>query len=516
MQPKGTESVKRGLPIIHGFLRKGISAQISRIRGSELKTKIANSMLTLGIGTVIEKGLRFVRNMILARLLARDQWGLIAFVFSVGMALEALGEVGVKQSIIQNKLGADRAYLNAAWWIQAVRCLCLFLTAFFAAPWISAFFEKPELLSLLRFSFLAILFRGLISPRAHVLEREYKFGRVVLLVQGSGMLGSMIAIGLAFYVRNVWALVIGFVAEPVIMCVMSYVLIPFVPSLKIDRTYLSEVMQFVRRMMGLPALVAICFQMDVFVLGKVVSGDELGLYYIAITLTQLPTELFNRIIRPVLLPTFSLKQNDKQKLCRWILRATHGIAIFGIPFVALMASCASGMILLAYGPKWVDITFPCAILSLRILTQIESVILAQLYMAVGRPNLQRRFAILRAVIMVALMYPASVRWGPLGAASVVFGASLIALIMQGFWCRRIIDLQLGTYLRCYIPGLLLALPIIVTVSGLLDMGVESFITLLIAGTAVFFLVCVLALYLVQRPGKKLFPQNISRIEAESA
>jgi len=510
MQPKETESVKAGLLTVPVSLRKAISEQISRIRSSELKTKITGSLFVLGTGTVIEKGLRFVRNMILARLLARDQFGLMAIVFVANMAFEAFGEVGVKQSIIQNKLGADRAYLNAAWWIQAIRGLCLFLIATFAAPLISAFYEKPELLSVLRVSFLAILFRGLVSPRAYVLEREYKFGRVVLLVQGGGVLGSAIAIGLAFVMRNVWALVIGsVVAEPIITCVLSYVLVPFVPSLKIDRRYLSELMKFVRGMIGLPALVVISFQMDVLVLGKVVNGDELGMYYMAIALTQLPIELFSRVVKPVLLPTFAHKQDDKETLCRGVLRITHGIALFGVPFVVLMASCASGLILLAYGPKWIAVTFPCAILSLRILTQVEGAILASLYMATGRPHLQRRFVILRAVIMGALMYPASVRWGPLGAASVVFIANLVALIMQGFWCRRIIDLPFGMYLRCYVPGVLLALPIVITVGLLFNLGVESFVVVLIAGTAVFFLVCALALYIVQRPGILVFSKAVS-------
>ena len=60
-----------------------------------------------------------------------------------------------------------------------------------------------------------------------------------------------------------------------------------------------------------------------------------------------------------------------------------------------------------------------------------------------------------------------------------------ALLMQVFWCRKIINLKFGSYMRCYFPGLLLALPIIVTVASLLNFGIESFVIILIAGVFAF-------------------------------
>src|SRR4030042_3650986 len=106
--------------------------------------------MALAVGTVVERGLRFVRYVILTRILAPDQFGLMAIVMVAASAFDALTEVGIKQSVIQNKRGADPEYLNVAWWFQAVRGLGLFSVAFLAAPWISSFYERPELSRLLR------------------------------------------------------------------------------------------------------------------------------------------------------------------------------------------------------------------------------------------------------------------------------------------------------------------------------------------------------------------------------
>ena len=107
-------------------------------------------MLALGVGVLAGRGSRLIRNMVLARLLVPEAFGTMAIIMMAAMALEAVTEVGVKQSVIQNKCGADPDYLNVAWWFQAIRGALLFALAFLAAPWVSAFYDRPELLRLLQ------------------------------------------------------------------------------------------------------------------------------------------------------------------------------------------------------------------------------------------------------------------------------------------------------------------------------------------------------------------------------
>lgn len=450
--------------------------------GSSLKAKCAQGAMVLGVGTVGGRTLRFLRILILARILAPEQFGIIAIVIASLRVLEAFTEVGVKQSVIHNKRGAEREYLNVAWWFQSVRGLALFAIAILAAPSISSFYGKPELLRLFQVSYLSILFTSFISPRVYVLEKEFRFGRSVLLVQGSGVLGTVITIVAAFMIRNVWALVIGFVAEAAILCLFSYILVPFLPRFRIDRECLRELMKFARRMFGLPILTWISLGADVLVLGKIVADDELGMYSLAIHLVSLPIILFSQIIKPVLLPAFSQKQDDRDSLCQAVLQITRGAATFIIPLVVFLASCASGILLLAYGSQYVAVAVPCGILCLLILVRVEVAIPTTLYFAVGKPHLHRRFVMLRAAIIVALIYPAIVHFGLSGAAAVMVLGHFTALLLQIFWCRRVIDLHFGMYMRCYVPGLLLALPVMGIVAVLRLSGVNSPVWVLIGGT----------------------------------
>ena len=67
----------------------------------------AGSILTLG--SLAENILRFIRNIILTRLLAPDAFGLMATVMASVVVVEVFSEVGLKQSVIQNKRGAEES-----------------------------------------------------------------------------------------------------------------------------------------------------------------------------------------------------------------------------------------------------------------------------------------------------------------------------------------------------------------------------------------------------------------------
>jgi len=483
-------------------LRKIISAKINRLSGSDVKAKSVRALMALGAGTFAGRGMRFIRSMILARILTPDQIGLMAIVMSVIMISEALIEVGVKQSVIQNKKGASEEYLNVAWWMQVVRGLILFGIAFIVAPGISSFYGKPELLNLLRVAFTAIILRGLISPRAHVLEKEYKFGRVVLLIQGSAVLGAIISVILALLMKNVWALVIGFVIEMAILCILSFILVPFVPRFEIDRGSLVELLKFARGMFGLPILTAFSFQAPILVLGKVISEDQLGLYSYAALLSHIPVDLYIRTVAPVVLPVFSEKQDDKKALCRGILHTTRWTSYFVIPLVAFMACLAGKLLLIAYGPKYVAMAVPFAILCLQILAQNQAVSLAGVYLAVGQPHLQRRFAIIRALTIIGFMYPVAAVFGPIGAAFVIVFCNIAVLVMQVFKARGVIDLNLSSYVRTYVPGFLMALPIVISAGLLWILGVNSPLIVITAVSFVFVMTMAAGLLILSRPAKK--------------
>lgn len=434
------------------YVKRIIGNAVEKVRGNSLKAKAARGSLILAIGTFAERGLRLVCNMILARLLAPEDFGLMAIVLSVLIVLESFTDIGVRQSIIHHKSGDKAEYLNIAWWVQVTRGLILFIiAALWIAPLICQFYGKPELLDLLRVSLLVVVFNGLSSPRLYLLDKELRFVKAVMLGQGSSLLGTLVSIVLALYLKNVWVLVIGRVVQSGMRCLLSHIMCPFRPRLKINRPCLKEFLKFGRGMVGLAFLTVVSMQTDVFVLGKLLPSEEVGMYALALSLARLPVYVFARTVGRVLLPVFAEKQDDRKAICIAVLKILKSTFLLGVPIVVIMAIGAKPILSIIYGAQYEAVAVPFALLCFAMFFYLQAVILSQIYMAIGMPHLQRQYVILLAATIICLIYPGTKLYGLVGASGVVLLSNAVAVFMQIVWLKNIIGLKFKDYIFCWWP-----------------------------------------------------------------
>ncbi len=346
----------------------------------------------LASGSVVERGARLVRNIVLTRLLAPEQFGLMALVLAASQLFEALTEVGVRQAVVQNKNGATREYLNVAWWFSTGRGLGLYLLGWIVAPWLASFYGEPGLTELLRMAFLAMLFNGLTSPGLFVLEKQLKFGWVVLITQGAGLAGTILSLILAIHYHSVWSLVIGYVAEAVFRCAGSFLVCPIRPRLRFDREAAVELFRFSRGMVGLPILAYLFVQADIFVLGRLCSKDVLGYYSMALTLACMPETLFSSVASPLVLPVLSEMQEQKERLRGNILRMTKVLYLFGLPTMVCLSIFARPILSITYGSGYAQVRWVYAVLCIYCyFLHGRRTFIVSAYIAIGRPELHRSF-----------------------------------------------------------------------------------------------------------------------------
>ncbi|MBN1508510.1 MAG: oligosaccharide flippase family protein, partial [Sedimentisphaerales bacterium] len=472
-----------------------------RLAGDGLAARCMRGSIMLSVGAFISRILAFASKMLLTRLLLPQEMGLAVMILSLSELLEALTEVGIKQSVIQHKDGAGAAYMNMAWWFQAVRGIGLYAVAFVAAPSICGFYfqDKAEVLGrysgmelawLLRVSFLIMLFRGLGSPRAHVLEKTFHFGKAAAILQGGAILGVVTTVILAILLRNVWAIALGSVFASFFACLLSYVLCPFVPTLAYDRDSFRSLCSFARGMLGLPVLTYIAFNTDLLVTGKLLAASAVGYYGMARVLAQTPRDLFTQIVSPVMLPAIAERQEDSQALRQIILRLTTVIAVLVMPLLAFSILCSRPILRLAFGPEYASVATPFGFFCVQNVLLIHSTVLAALFFGTGRPEKHRMFVGVRAAILVALIYPATRSYGLTGAAAAVAIACCVSLTFQILVVGRMVRLSVSDYMAAWLPGSALAvLPLIVVESVKLARPEWEWVHLVLGGSLCMIATC---------------------------
>ena len=96
---------------------------------------------SFGVG----QALRLLMNIILARLLAPELFGVMSIVNSLRTGLELMSDVGIGQNVICNSEGDNPEFYNTAWTLQFIRGLLLWPIAAALAVPLAHFYNIPQL-----------------------------------------------------------------------------------------------------------------------------------------------------------------------------------------------------------------------------------------------------------------------------------------------------------------------------------------------------------------------------------
>jgi len=413
--------------------------------GESLKAKVFRGGALMGLGSVAEQSVRFGRNMLLTRMLAPEAFGLMAMVLSAATLIQVLVDVGAREALVQNPKGSEEGHVVAAWWMTVGRALFIYSLVYVLAPFASTFYGHSELTALARVAILSIVFDGLMSPRATVAQKEMKFGRVAAIDNGGSICGVLITVILSFYLRDVWALVIGYCSENAIRCILSFVLCPFRPRIPSNLSAFRDLLRFSKGMVGLTVLNFIFTRTDIFVLAKLYSSAEIGLYSMAIYLVQTPTTFLVRIMAQTLFPTFSHIQDDPARGNRILLKVISATLLLGLPALVFAAFCGHSLLMVVYGQRYGVAAVALVLAACASLINVLNAQLTMVFYAQGLPQLHRRAVAAMAALVIVLTYPLTKEFGLWGAQLAVLIAIVVGYALQVERIRKVIGFNLSEY-----------------------------------------------------------------------
>lgn len=415
------------------------------LRGDDLRASVLRGGAWLASGNVAEQASRFARNLILVRLLAPSAFGTMAIVLSACSLLQSCSDIGVRDALIQHPKGEKPEYIGAAWWMAFGRAVAIYVVVFIIAPLVARFYENPELKWLLRVALLTAVFEGAMSSRAYVALKQMKFRKWAFINHGGAICGIVATIALSIFFRNVWALVLGSCAEGAARFTLSYVVCPFIPPAGWDRQALRDLVKFSRGQFGLSFLNLVCLRTDIFVLAKLFSAPQLGIYTMGVYVAQVPTGFAMMLLGNLLIPTFSKIQGDETRTNDIVINLVRVMILSGVPAVAFVFFAARPLLGLIYGNLYLAGAGPFFLASVVGLINLVNAPATGVFYANGHPQLHRRCVAAMAILMILTVYPTVKIFGLIGGQI----ACLIA-ISVGFWFQLVRLRELTRLkLRCY-------------------------------------------------------------------
>jgi PST family polysaccharide transporter len=204
---------------------------------------------------------------------------------------------------------------------------------------------------------------------------------------------------------------------------------------------LQDLFKFAKGMFGLPLLTFVSMRADTFTLGKLYSTSELGLYNMASSLAQMPSLMFSNLLGQILLPAFSTMQNDTKRLSDTYMKTTSMILFLSLPLILFCFFFSKPFLTLVYGGRYAAYSLPFAFIFLAFSIRTCQNPLITVSFAKGLPGLNRFAALIRALLAVGLIYPASKYFGFLGASALILGFWTIPFFIQLHQMRSIITID---------------------------------------------------------------------------
>ncbi len=418
---------------------------LDRSDGS-LQQKAVRSGVWVGLSTVVSAGISFLRSIILARILMPEVFGLMAICSMVIQGIEIFTETGFTAALIHRQQRFEEAR-DTAFTLWVVRGVGLALIAIILAPWVAAFYDQAVLSSMVTLIGVSFILIGFRNINTIALQKELNFKRLILMEQISGIWNLIIAVGLAYWLRDVWALVYAQLASAVISVSLSYALVPGRPRFRFNPVIARELFTYGKFMTGLAAVVFIANQLDNAMIGKLLSMEALGYYSLAYTLANLPSTNLSKVVARVLFPMFSKLQSDLPQLRVEYARGIRLLIAVVVPISFAIIVLADDIVLTVYGAKWAAAVVPLQILSVFGCLQALWMLNGYLFNAVGKPHIDFYTNTVRLLLVVSLLYPLTMMFGIAGTSLAITVPMAVQFAVGVYLSVKVIGVQVMETLR---------------------------------------------------------------------
>ncbi len=411
----------------------------------ETRAKILRSTFWTTKCKIVSQALGLVTTLILARLLAREDFGLMAMAIAFVGLIDTFIDIGFLSAIIQAK-DIRRTQLSSCFWVLMAFSGILTLLTLLSASLIADAFGARRIESFI--PWLAPLF--LLSPfqivGKGILSRELRIDALAKIELIASLSKMAVSIFLAMLGFGVLSLVISFIFERMLLTAGCVLRTRWTPRFEFEGSTLRHLFSFGSQVTVSSMLWYIYTKADVFVIGRILGTELLGAYTIAAQFPQTIARFVPSTWHRILYPLFARYQ-DSQELGRIVTHASSFLSLVSLPLFLGMAAVAPDIIDMLFGPGWQAAVFPLQMLSIAAAIETVTWVLTASLNAVGRPGVNTLINLVAVTFFPAAYYIGALQWGMAGVLWAYLAAFSYRFLAFLWSAKRSFRLSLSLYVK---------------------------------------------------------------------
>jgi O-antigen/teichoic acid export membrane protein len=315
------------------------------------KKHIIHSLVWKYLEQCSAQAVQFIISIVLARLLAPDDFGVIALVTVFISIANIFIAGGLNVSLIQKK-DSDELDFSSAFWLSICIAFFVYAVLFFIARLIADFYEKDVLASIVRILGITLFIGVFNSMQGVIVAKKLLFKKMFYRSLAVSVPTGILGISLAYKGFGVWALVWQQIFGSVLTYIFMHFVVKWKPTLSFSRKRAKKLFSFGGKL--LIAQIINSFQENIhnIIIGKVFSPATLAFYSRGSSFPNMIINNVNTALHSVLFPVLSSIQEDKERVKNMVKKSIVSSTYIITPLMAILAVISESLVKILLGEKW--------------------------------------------------------------------------------------------------------------------------------------------------------------------
>jgi O-antigen/teichoic acid export membrane protein len=370
--------------------------------------------------------LQIIAAIVLARLLAPEDFGLVAIVTVLTSFAPAIIDFGLGDATAQRSR-ITPSQVSSLFWLSTAIGAAIAIVVTACIPLIVTIYGEPRLGPIALCTAISFVLWGASNQHLALLKRTMRFGTIARIQISSTLAGAVVAIIMALCGYGYWALVLRPVTSALWVACGAWLLCGWRPGSPVVDAEVKSMVRFGLHVVGFSATYTLARAVDRIGLSLFYRPDVVGYYQNATTLYE--NSIFSVLLQLHTVGSASLSklQSSPVALRQKYETALSALAFFMMPVAVILSVTAEDVTVLLLGQKWQAAGWLLNILALRGIFQVIEGSQGWIHLSIGRVDRWQKWGIVSLCVQVMALL-AGLSFGPEGvAAASVIATSLIAV-----------------------------------------------------------------------------------------
>lgn len=409
---------------------------------------IFSSIKWNAVNQTVSQGLVFVASVVISRILAPEVFGLFAMVSVLTNCFSLVVGFAFNQAVVQNRTLTDKDLISL-FWLNVLAGAFMSMLFFIAAPFIAAFYEQAELVTVLRAVCPVFIISAAIVVPSSLLVKEHDFKHLAIADIAAVACSYAGGILLALRGAGVWALCFQYLTFYFVKLGFNLYFCRWWPAFYLSKESWNKVARFSASLLPTQVLNYFTGNVDLVIAGKLYGKNELGLYGRAHSFIMFPLSNISILLATSFFSVFAALQDNRPLL---IKRYTESIKLIVCAIGILMmglAIIAPEFIHVVFGDQWTDMVPVLRVMCISgflggIININDSLLTSQ-----GQTGLLLKVVTIEKIILVAGIAAGSF-FGIMGLAWGKVGSSFLCVLIRLYVQRRVLHVSLLAWLGDFV------------------------------------------------------------------